>query len=155
MTNIHSFGNIIKEKRLASNLRMDDVARMAGITRSTLWSIEKGNGNCSMNALFKVLDVLDLSFSIDGFDKDKRIRKKRASRLNSKIDKQINRFIIMCVEQYANHSNISSENAYKLLLSSEVIKELQNDYEDLHGMSTEYLNEYIDSLIKNNGTLTH
>ena len=80
MTNIHSFGNIIKEKRLASNLRMDDVAKMAGITRATLWSIEKGNGNCSMNALFKVLDVLELSFSIDGFDKDKRIRKKRASR---------------------------------------------------------------------------
>ena len=43
MNNATLLGKAIKEKRLSLNLRMDDVARDAGITRPTLWAIEKGN----------------------------------------------------------------------------------------------------------------
>ena len=53
-------GKMIKENRLAQNLRMDDVARKAGISRVTLWSIEKGEGNCSLSSLLRVMDVLGL-----------------------------------------------------------------------------------------------
>ena len=45
-------GNAIKEKRLALNIRMDDLAKKANITRSTLWSIEKGASNCSIGTVF-------------------------------------------------------------------------------------------------------
>ena len=54
-------GHKIKEKRLALNLRMDDVAKEAGITRPTLWAIEKGTGNYSVSSLFKVMSILGLS----------------------------------------------------------------------------------------------
>ena len=37
-------GRKIKNKRLELNLRMDDVAKRVGITRSTLWSVENGSG---------------------------------------------------------------------------------------------------------------
>ena len=59
----------------------------------------------------------------------------------------INRFVIMCVEQYAAFSNQSSANTYKELLDNGIISELENDYEDLHGMSTVWLNEYINGLL--------
>ena len=90
----------------------------------------------------------DYQIGFDGFDKDKRIRKERATRLNSRKDKKINRFIILCVEQYSKNINSNSRDAYSKMLNCGVIKELQNDYEDLHGMSTEYLNEYIDSFVR-------
>ena len=66
---------------------------------------------------------------------------------------EINRFVIMCVEQYANHISQPSDITYKMMLDSEIIDELIDDYEDLHGMSFTYLNDYIDSLLgQNNGT---
>ena len=59
----------------------------------------------------------------------------------------INRFVIMCVEQYAAFSNQSSASTYKEFLENDIISELENDYEDLHGMSTIWLNEYINGLL--------
>ena len=85
-------GRTIKAKRLALNLRMDDVANKAGITRATLWSIEKGQSNCSICSLFKVLDILGLSFEINNQTNDQ--TRDRATRINSALDKKINRFVI-------------------------------------------------------------
>ena len=90
MNDLSLLGNVIKEKRLALNLRMDDVAKRANITRATLWSIEKGSGNCSMNNLVKVMNVLGLSLSIDGM-KNEYLNRNRASRINTSLDKKINR----------------------------------------------------------------
>lgn len=139
-------GNAIKEKRLALNIRMDDLAKNANITRATLWSIEKGSSNCSIGTVFKLMDVLGLNFSLVNQENDNNLRN-RATRINTALDKKINRFVIMCVEQYALSKNKSSGEAYKEMLKSGVVKELENDYEDLHGMSTPYLNDYIESLI--------
>ena len=147
MENYVLIGKAIREKRLALNLRMEDVAKAADITRSTLWSIEKGNGNCSFISLLRVLDVLGLSIFINEPKKIESNRN-RATRINTKDDKKINRFIVMCVEQYASRENKQSAETYKEILDKGIIDELTNDYEDLHGMSTEYLNDYIDSLLR-------
>lgn len=141
MENKYEIGEIIKNKRLQLNLRMDDVAREVGITRSTLWLIENGNGNYTIDILLKLLRVLNLSININAQEND--TCRKRASRTNSVLDKKINRFIIMCVEQYASSINQGSDIVYRKLNESGIINELKDDYEDMHGMSTYSLNEYI------------
>ena len=95
MNEISLLGKTIKDKRLSLNMRMDDVANKAGITRATLWSIEKGGGNCSISTLLRILDILDLSFSIKNDDNN--TFRSRATRINTRLDKKINRFVIMCV----------------------------------------------------------
>lgn len=145
MNEISLLGKTIKDKRLSLNLRMDDVANKAGITRATLWSIEKGAGNCSISTFLRILDILDLSFSIKN-DNNNTFRS-RATRINTRLDKKINRFVIMCVEQYANSINENSDIVYNKMLAKGIIKDLTDDYEDLHGMSQVYLNDYIDSLL--------
>ena len=120
---------------------MDDVAKEVGITRSTLWSIENGNGNYTVDALLKLLCVLNMSIDFDEQEKGTRMR---ATRTNSALDKKINRFIVMCVEQYAASVNQGSGDVYNKLIKAGIIDELKDDYEDMHGMSTYSLNEYID-----------
>ena len=142
MENIVALGKNIKNKRLSLNMRMDDVAKQANITRATLWSIEKGEGKCSIASLFNVMSVLGLSFDVKS-GVDKKTKRNRATRINSLQDKKINGFIIMCVEQYADSVNKSSGSVYREMLSKGLIKDMINDYEDLHGMSKEYLNDYI------------
>ena len=146
MDNLVKLGQSIKEKRLSLNMRMEEVARQAEITRSTLWSIEKGTSNCSIKTIFRVLDILGLSFNVSKNESDG-IFRSRATRQNTVLDKKINRFILMCVEQYALSLNIGSKEAYRQMSESGVIEELKNNYEDLHGMSTLYLNDYIESII--------
>ena len=145
MNEIALLGKTIKDKRLSLNMRMDDVANKAGITRATLWSIEKGAGNCSISTLLRILDILDLSFSIKNDDNN--TFRSRATRINTRLDKKINRFVIICVEQYANSINESSDIVYNKMLAKGIINDLTDDYEDLHGMSHVYLNDYIDSLL--------
>lgn len=141
-----SLGTIVKKKRLSLNKRMDDVANEANITRATLWSIEKGNSNYSIESLMRVLSVLDLSLDVSGGVA--KSNRHRAKRINTRLDKKINRFIIMCVEQYADSANKSSRQVYQEMKQKGVIDELVNDYEDLHGMSFTYLNDYIDALLQ-------
>ena len=65
----------------------------------------------------------------------------------------INRFIVMCVEQYASSVDKGSAFIYNKLSEAGIINELIDDYEDMHGMSTYSLNEYItkrlDEIVKN------
>ena len=134
-------GRRVKNKRLELNLRMNDVAKEVGIARATLWSIENGKGNYSIDSLIKLLGLLDLSFEI-GSTEDIPSRK-RATRAVSLLDKKVNRFIVMCVEQYASFVQKSSRSVFKALNEKGIIKELEGDYEDMHGMSVDEINEYI------------
>lgn len=143
MNDIKSIGLAIKDKRLSLNLRMDDVAREANITRATLSAIENGKGNCSINTILKILDILGLSFTLG--DKEK-VSRSRASRTNTLLDKKINRFILVTIGQYAKHLGCSTYEIYDELKDKGVLYELKYDYEDLHGMSTMYLNDYIDAI---------
>ena len=140
MENKYKIGEKLKSKRLQLNLRMDDVAIKVGITRSTLWAIESGNGNYTIDALLKLLTFLNMSIDITAQEQSSR---KRATRTNSVLDKKINRFIVMCVEQYAFSVDQNSKDIYDQLNKTGIIDELKDDYEDMHGMSTYSLNEYI------------
>lgn len=146
MNELNELGKTIKEQRLLLNLRMEDIAQRAGITRATLWSIEKGKDGFSASSLFKVLNILGLSFKVEK-SKIVATKRNRATRINTAFDKKINRFVVMCVEQYAMSIGENSGSTYKKMLTSGVIDELTNDYEDLHGMSFTSLNEYITSLL--------
>ena len=142
MEQLFWLGKMIKEKRLAQNLRMDDVARKAGISRVTLWSIEKGEGNCSLSSLLRIMDVLGLRMTVENQSSLENERA-RATRANTVLSKKINRFIIMCVEQYALFSGSRSDVIYKEMERKGILDELESDYEDLHGMSAVYLNDYL------------
>ena len=145
MEALSTLGTIVKRKRLTLNKRMDDIANEANITRATLWSIEKGNSNYSIGSLMRVLNVLDLSLDVNGDLSN--CKRYRAARINSLLDKKINRFVIMCVEQYADSVNKSSGKVYQEMKQKGVLDDLVNDYEDLHGMSFTYLNDYIGALL--------
>lgn len=146
MNNLVKIGQSLKEKRLSLNLTMDAVANKANITRATLWAIENGKGNYSINSLLSVMNVLSLDMVVNNQIKSKPLRE-RASRINTLLDKKINRFIIMCVEQYCLEYDKESSKIYDQMKKMNVLNELKNDYEDLHGMSTTYLNSYIHSLL--------
>ncbi|GAB2698274.1 hypothetical protein GCM10027037_23140 [Mucilaginibacter koreensis] len=54
------FGGNLKLARLRRKLSMDQVSERAGISRSTLWQVEKGRPSVTMGAYFQVLLVLGL-----------------------------------------------------------------------------------------------
>ena len=141
MENKNQIGKKLKNKRLQLNLRMEDVAKEVGVTRSTLWAIENGNGNYSIDTLLKLLNFLKLSIEIETQEQGGR---KRATRTNTTLDRKINRFIVMCVEQYAESIDQGSSYVYSRLNDAGILQELKDDYEDMHGMSTYLINEYID-----------
>ena len=147
MNDLVVIGQTIKDKRLSLNMRMEDLAKKANITRATLWSIEKGDGKCSLSSLINVMNILGLSLNVD--NNLEKCRRNRATRLNTLLDKKKNRFIVMCVEQYAKSVNQSSGFIYKQMNEKGIINDLLDDYIDLHGMSTMYLNDYIGSLLNN------
>ena len=93
------------------------------------------------------MGVLGLSLVVDS-DGSINTMRNRASRLNTLLDKRINSFLIMCIEQYAHSVNKSSGEIYKKMKSKNVLQAIIEDYEDLHGMSTEYLNDYIGKMVK-------
>lgn len=148
MQDLVEIGKIIKNKRLSLNLRMDDVALKCGITRATLSLIENGKGNCSINTYITLANFLGLSLSFTDTFKNNN-KRERATRLNSVRDKKINSFVIMCVELYSLESKKSSRDVYQQMNKKGIIKNLIDGYEDLHGMSFEYLNDYIGALLRN------
>jgi len=146
MENLHFIGTQIKKKRLSLNMTMEVVAKKAGITRMTLFCIEKGDTKCSLETLLNVLNVLNLKLVLDDTQTNKTNRL-RASRINTAKDKKINRFLIMCIEQYCEAYNAKSSEVYKQMVDRGIIEEFKRDYEDLHGMSTSYINEYLHALL--------
>jgi hypothetical protein len=57
-------------------------------------------------------------------------------------------FITFCLELYAEHKNISSPEVYRLFNATGLLELLKTDYEDLHGMSFEYLNQFFDGYLE-------
>jgi len=53
-------GENIKLARLRRQLTMEQVSERAGISRATLWAIEKGTESVAMGAYFQVLFVMGL-----------------------------------------------------------------------------------------------
>jgi transcriptional regulator with XRE-family HTH domain len=61
---LFTLGENIKLARLRRKLSAEQVAERANISRSTLWSIEKGSPNVSMGKYVQVLTVLGLEKDI-------------------------------------------------------------------------------------------
>jgi transcriptional regulator with XRE-family HTH domain len=57
---LDDLGENIRLARLRRKLSMEQVAERAGISRSTLWQIEKGKPSVAMGAYFQVLFILGL-----------------------------------------------------------------------------------------------
>ncbi len=62
-------------------------------------------------------------------------------------------FISFCVEYYAEHTKRPSDEVYKKFKETGLIDLLYEDYDDLHGMSFEYLMQFIDEYFKAEGQL--
>ena len=139
-------GNRIRERRISLNMTSAEVASKSHISRVTLSALENGSGNISFDVLLRVLSTLGISLSL-GENGGNAFRRERVSRRFGQKQMRINRFIVMCVEQYAKFSGLDSASAYRLLDKAGLLRELEVDYEDLHGMSTQYLNEYFSSSI--------
>lgn len=142
MEDLFSIGKTIRDRRLELNLRMDDVAKKANTTRATLSAIEKGTANCSVKTLLQVMAALGLEVSVNNPDSTASSRN-RASRINTVLSKKKNRFLVMCIMQYASEIGLSNQEVYERMQRAGLLDELEDDYEDLHGMSTMYLNDYI------------
>ena len=56
-------------------------------------------------------------------------------------------FKVFCVEFYANHTGKTGPEVYDLFAKSGLLKELDDDYEDLHGMGMEALMQLFDNYL--------
>ena len=64
MTKIE-IGQNIQKRRDSLSLNQGDLAEMTGITSKTIYLVENGKGNPSVDTLKKILDVLGLDLFID------------------------------------------------------------------------------------------
>jgi len=53
-------GALLKERRDCHNLRQKDLSEMSGVTSRTIYLIENGKGNPSLETLLKLADVLGM-----------------------------------------------------------------------------------------------
>lgn len=57
-------------------------------------------------------------------------------------------FITFCIENYADFVKKPSNEIYNLFKQEGLLDLLRSDYEDLHGMSMEYMIQFCDSYLK-------
>jgi hypothetical protein len=56
-------------------------------------------------------------------------------------------FQTFCIELYAEHKSMTSPDVYALFQKTDLFDMLTTDYEDLHGMSFEYLMQLFDEYL--------
>ncbi len=57
-------------------------------------------------------------------------------------------FKTYCIENYAEYKNASSSKIFDLFEKTHLLNHLSEDYEDLHGMSKEFLMNYFDEWLE-------
>ena len=62
-------------------------------------------------------------------------------------------FKAFCIELYADHKSIPSNEAYALFENNGILAMLDEDYDVLHGHGFDYVIQDIDQIIMENGTL--
>jgi len=73
---LNEFGENIKLARLRRKLSTTQVAERAGISRATLWQIEKGKPSVAMGAYFHVLFILGLEMDFLQLGADDKLGRK-------------------------------------------------------------------------------
>lgn len=61
-------------------------------------------------------------------------------------------FKTFCIEYYAHHAGIAGVEAYRRFADSGLLKVLDDDYEDLHGLGWEALIPLFDQYLGGTGT---
>ena len=69
--NKNEIGAIVQRRREALSLKQEDLAEMGQVTPKTIYLIENGKGNPSLETLQKILDVLGLEILIQIKQTDK------------------------------------------------------------------------------------
>lgn len=146
MESLKTISKLVHNKRLSMNITMDVLASRAGISRATLSAIESGGESYSVNSLLKVLNVLGISFNVEKEAKAK-LSKQRASRTNTKKDKLINDFIILCIEHYAKTHRVAPDILYSRMKERGILDYLKEWYDDLHGYSFDYIDQEIEAML--------
>jgi y4mF family transcriptional regulator len=62
---IKDFGKLLKERRKSLGINQSEVAEIAGISINTLYKIERGQTNATLEVLEKILDVLGLELKLE------------------------------------------------------------------------------------------
>lgn len=57
-------------------------------------------------------------------------------------------FVSFCIENYADYIGKHSDEVYKMFKDSGLLDVLRDDYDDLHGMSMEYMVSFCDSFMR-------
>jgi hypothetical protein len=57
-------------------------------------------------------------------------------------------FLTFCIELFAEHTHTPSPEVYRLFVKTGLLEMLVSDYEDLHGMSFEYLMQFFDEYLE-------
>ena len=60
-------------------------------------------------------------------------------------------FKAFCIEKYADHKSILSNEVYTLFEKNGIMKMLDDDYDILHGHGFEYIMNDIDQIMENGG----
>lgn len=58
-------GKKLQQRRDELSIKQEDLAEMTGITSKTIYLIESGKGNPSVDTLNKIMDVLGLEITIE------------------------------------------------------------------------------------------
>jgi y4mF family transcriptional regulator len=58
-------GNAIKQRRKELGLLQSDLAEMAGVSVNTLYKIERGQGNPSLDVLEKLADIIGMELKLE------------------------------------------------------------------------------------------
>jgi y4mF family transcriptional regulator len=62
---VQDLGNIIRTRRKELKITQPHLAELAGISTNTLYKLERGQGNPSLEVLNKLAEVLGLVLSMD------------------------------------------------------------------------------------------
>jgi transcriptional regulator with XRE-family HTH domain len=60
-----ALGNTIKQRRKELRLLQSDLAEMAGVSVNTLYKIERGQGNPSLDVLEKLADIIGMELKLE------------------------------------------------------------------------------------------
>ena len=60
-------------------------------------------------------------------------------------------FKAFCIEKYADHKSLPSNEVYTLFENNGIIKMLDDDYDILHGHGFEYIIQDIDDILESGG----
>ena len=58
-------GNVLRERRIFLKLTQQDLAEMARTTPRTIYQVENGEGNPSLDTLTNITDVLGVELNIE------------------------------------------------------------------------------------------